>query len=93
MKSALELAMERFGGGQEKNPSFSREQKEQLAELDRIYEAKIVHARMTAKDKSGFLRDPVEAQQLQQDLALEIQALEEKRDREKDKLRRQFTTE
>ncbi len=90
MKSALERAMERFGGDQEQPRSLNQEQKEKLAEIDREYEAKIARARMTAEEKSRYLEDPSEIQQLRQDTGREVEVYEEKREQEKDALRRQF---
>ncbi len=91
MKSALERAMERFGGDEEeKQPPLTEEQKQQLTEIDRKYEAKIARARLTADEKSRYLEDPSEVQQLKLDTAEEVRTYEEKKEQEKDKLRQQF---
>lgn len=88
MKSAYELAMERLGGGVKQ---YTTQQKEQLADLDRIYDAKIAQAKFDAsarQDKAG--RDLEKLKQAQDDLAVEIRSLEERRDRKKEELRQQF---
>ena len=47
MKSAYELAMERMGGGDD-NP-LTDEQKEQIAEIDTKYKAKIAERKIFSK--------------------------------------------
>ncbi len=90
MKSAFELAMEKFGGDEPQGSPLTDEQKRQLAEVDRKYEAKIAHAKLTAREKKPFLESREEEQQLDRDLALEIQTCQEQRERAKEELRRQF---
>lgn len=89
MKSAFELAMERFGGAVQQ---FSVEQKAQLAEVDHLYEAKIAQARFDAKARQERCQgDPEKLSQVQSDLAVEIRSLETRRDRKKEELRQEFT--
>ncbi|MCK5801177.1 MAG: hypothetical protein KAI66_00025 [Lentisphaeria bacterium] len=88
MKSAYELAMERLG-----NPirEYTVEQKVQLSEIDKLYESKIAQARFAALDrrqKAGA--DPEQIKQIQDDQAVEIRSLEERRDGKKNELRKQF---
>lgn len=88
MKSAFELAMERLGGNIRQ---YSDEQKEQLAEVDRLYESKIAQAKFAAADrlkKAG--NDSTQQEQIQNDLAVELRSLEEQRERKKEELRKQF---
>lgn len=88
MKSAFELAMERLGGNIRQ---YSDEQKEQLAEVDRLYESKIAQAKFAATDrlkKAG--NDSAQQEQIQNDLAVELRSLEEQRERKKEELRKQF---
>ncbi|MGI5923469.1 MAG: hypothetical protein ACOX9E_05955 [Lentisphaeria bacterium] len=88
MKSAFELAMERLGGNIRQ---YSDEQKEQLAEVDRLYESKIAQAKFAAADrlkKAG--NDGAQQEQIQNDLAVELRSLEEQRERKKEELRKQF---
>ena len=88
VKSAFELAMERLGGA---TRQYTAEQKEQLAEVDRIFEAKIAQAKFENKaraDKAGD--DQAQLKQIQDDLLVELRSLEERRERQKEQLRRQF---
>ncbi len=88
VKSAFELAMERLGGA---TRQYTAEQKEQLAEVDRIFEAKIAQAKFENKaraDKAGG--DQEQLKQIQDDLLVELRSLEERRERQKEQLRRQF---
>ena len=92
MKSAYELAMERL---QKASPSLSLtdKQKEELAELDSKYRAKIA-------EKELFLRDQIRKAQtegkvdqidsLEKQLASEIRRLQEECEAAKEKLRANF---
>ena len=92
MKSAYELAMERL---QKASPSLSLtdEQKEELAELDSKYRAKIA-------EKELFLKDQIRKAQtegkvddidsLQKQLASEVRRLREECEARKEKLRCSF---
>ncbi len=88
MKSAFELAMERLGGAVQQ---FTAEQKEQLSEVERLYEAKIAQARFEAQARLETCQnDPEKVQQVQADLAVEIRSIEIRRDRKKEELRQGF---
>lgn len=88
MKTAYELAMERLGG---KTTAYTEEQKQQLAEIDSLYESRIVQARFDAQARLAKTpADPESQSQVQSDLAVEIRSLEERRDRKKEELRRQW---
>jgi hypothetical protein len=92
MKSAYELAMERL---QKASPSLSLtdEQKEELAELDSKYRAKIA-------EKELFLKDQIHKAQtegkvddidsLQKQLVSEVRRLQEECEAKKEKLRNSF---
>ena len=92
MKSAYELAMERL---QKASPSLSltEKQKEELADLESKYRAKIA-------EKELFLRDQIRKAQtagkvddidsLQKQLASEIRRLQEECEAKKEKLRVEF---
>ena len=92
MKSAYELAMERL---QKTSPSLSltEKQKEELADLESKYRAKIA-------EKELFLRDQIRKAQtagkvddidsLQKQLASEIRRLQEECEAKKEKLRAEF---
>jgi hypothetical protein len=92
MKSAYELAMERL---QKNAPSvaLTEEQKQQLAEIESTYKAKIA-------EKELFLRDEIrktqatgnfeEMEKLEKQLASEIARLRDDCERKKEKLRASF---
>lgn len=92
MKSAYELAMERL----EKNaPSvtLNSEQKQQIAEIDSTYKARIAEKELFLKDEirkarmSGSLD---EADSLEKQLAIEVRRLQEDCEAKKAKLRQSF---
>lgn len=56
LKSTLDIIMERFGG-KEEPASLSQEQKEQIAEIRRIYQAKMAEARILLKDDENLPRE------------------------------------
>lgn len=86
MKSAFELAMERLGGPAQ---PLSPVQKEQLAEIDKVFEAKIVQAKFSAAARQQECQhDPEKTLQVQDDMLVEISSLESRRERQKDEIRR-----
>jgi len=88
MKSAFELAMERFGGPLKQ---YSDEQKAQLAEIDSNYESQIVQARFAAQARlEKASADLEETRKIQEELADEIRSLEARRERKKEELRKAF---
>lgn len=88
MKSAFELAMERLGGTLHE---YTEEQKEQLAEIDRVFDARIAQARFAARARQEEARnDPAQTRQVQDDLAVELRSLEEQREKKKEALRAEF---
>ena len=88
MKSAFELAMERLGGPVK---HYTDEQKQQLAEIDKVFEAKIAQAKFAAADRKQKAEGDLEKlKQIQDDMVVELASLEEKREAEKERLRRQF---
>lgn len=84
MKSAFELAMERLGGSPLRE--YTAEQKEQLAEIDRKYDAQVAQVRLRPPAPEG------EAD-AQAHLVAELATIEERRQREKDELRQRFAME
>ena len=89
MKSAFELAMERFGGPLR---SYTPEQKAALADIDSSYESQIVQARFAAQARLEKAEgNPEEQKRIQDDLAIEIHSLEERRERKKEELRKSFS--
>ena len=82
MKSAFELAMERFGGPAK---SYSDSQKQQLADVDKDIDAKIAQLKLTSRPA-----DNETPEQREQTLVSEIRRLEAKREERKEALRRSF---
>ena len=95
MKSAYELAMERL---QKVSPSLSLtdKQKEELAELDSKYRAKIAEKELFLKDQirkaqTEGKQDDIDS--LQKQLASEVRRLQEEWEAKKEKLRNEFASE
>ena len=88
MKSAYELAMQRLGGTARQ---YTAAQKEQLADLDRLYDSKIVQAKFEAQARrSGAGTDAAKVKLIDDDLAVEIRSLDARRERKKEELRTAF---
>ena len=92
MKSAYELAMERL---EKKAPtvSLTNEQKEQIAEIDSSYRAKIAEKELFLKDQIRNARgdgkfDEVES--LEKQLSIDVRRLQEDCEEKKEKLRASF---
>ena len=92
MKSAYELAMERLAKSDPNaDKPLTQEQKERLAEIDRIYKGKVA-------EREIFLRERLEAalaegnptaiNEIKSQMANERARLEEERDAEKERVRR-----
>lgn len=92
MKSAYELAMERLNAESPAGTSLSDEQREQLAEIDKVYKAK-------AAEREIFLNKQIadalnkgnhkELQMIQRQKVDEKIRIEEEREMKKDKVRNQ----
>jgi hypothetical protein len=92
MKSAYELAMERL---QKTSPTLSLtdKQKEELAELDSKYRAKIAEKEMFLKDQIRKAQTEGKAEDidsLQKQLVLDVRRLQEECEAKKEKLRAGF---
>jgi ABC-type Na+ efflux pump permease subunit len=88
MKSAYELAMERLGGASQE---YTSEQKTRLAEVDSIYDAKVAQAKINAQTRrAGVAGDREALEQIAQDMTVELASLEERRERDKARLREEF---
>ena len=94
MKSSYELAMERLA---KSDPDSSRpltaEQKKRLAEVDRIYQAKTAEREIFLKqqlEKAYSGRDADEVVKIKRQIASEKIRIEEEREAEKEKVRRQL---
>jgi hypothetical protein len=92
MKSAYELAMERL----EKNAptlSLTKEQKEQIAEIDSTFKARIAERELFLQGKIGEARQSgnfSDAETLENQLAIEVRRLREDCEEKKNKLRASF---
>lgn len=84
MKSAWELALERTGGALNE---ISEEKKTDLAEIDRIYKAKLAEAELSNRRRLGKASKLEEIEQINQDFATETASISSKMEREKDKIR------
>jgi Spy/CpxP family protein refolding chaperone len=92
MKSAYELAMERL---EKKAPTISLtdEQKEQIAEIDSTYRARIAEKELFLKDQIRNARRNGgfdEAEALEKQLGVELRQLQEECAAKKEKLRASF---
>jgi hypothetical protein len=92
MKSAYELAMERL---EKKAPSLALtdEQKQQIAEIDSTFKARIAEKELFLKDqitKALAAGNHEEAESLQKQLSIDIRRLQEDAETKKEKLRGSF---
>lgn len=92
MKSAYELAMERL---EKKEPSIALtdEQKQQIAEVDSTFKARIAEKELFLKDqitKAQSAGNGEEAETLQKQLTIDIRRLQEDAETKKEKLRASF---
>ncbi|MDP6451209.1 MAG: hypothetical protein QF773_10345, partial [Lentisphaeria bacterium] len=77
MKSAYELAMEKFGG--DATPKLTDQQKAEIAEIDNRFKAKIAEAEVMSQQQIGQAGDdPVKVDQMREALATEISRMREK---------------
>ncbi len=75
LKSTLEIIMERFGAKQEP-VSLSQEQKEQIAEIRRIYQAKMAEARILLKEDENL---PRELSRLEKEMEEKVEQIKSRR--------------
>ena len=88
IKSAYELALERMGG--QPGKKLTHQQKAKLAELDRVYSAKIAEEELSLNPKIAAARvagDLEGAQKLEEILRTQVQKLRRKLDAEKEAAR------
>lgn len=83
MKSAYEIAMEKLNAVSGPVKTLSDEQKEQVAEIDKRYDAKIAETKLTYDDKLAAAPQD-EYQNVQDELTSELARFEEKRETEKE---------
>ena len=92
MKSAYELAMERLARAEPAAAPLTAEQKARLAEIDRVYQGKIAEREIFLQQQlAGALAAQKldEADQVRKQIAGEKARLEEERDDEKERVRRE----
>ena len=92
MKSAYELAMERLAKSGPAEPPLSTAQKTRLAEIDRVYQGKTAEREIFLKQQldtalGGQKFD--EADKIRKQIAGEKARLEEEREEEKERVRRE----
>lgn len=91
MKSAYELAMERLAKTDPAGGSLTAEQKNRLAEIDRVFQGKIAEREIFLKqqlDVALAKQEFDEADKLRKQIASEKARLEEEREEEKERVRR-----
>jgi excinuclease UvrABC nuclease subunit len=91
MKSAYELAMERLAKSDPASKSLTPEQKQRLAEIDRVFQGKIAEREIFLKqqlDAALAKQEFDEADKLRKQIASEKARIEEEREDEKERVRR-----
>jgi hypothetical protein len=91
MKSAYELALERLdsrGIERPREDALTDEVRERMAEARRKAEAKVAELEILHRDRKAKLADPAQREEEEEDFRRERRRIEEKRDREIEKLRR-----
>jgi hypothetical protein len=89
MKSAYEIAMERLEREQPSQP-LTDAQREELAEIDKLYEAKVAEKEVKLRDQLAEMMangDQMGAEQLQQQFYHDRKALEAEREERKENVR------
>lgn len=92
MKSAYELAMERLAKADPATAPLSAEKKARLAEIDRVYQGKLAEREISLKQQLAAAlesRNLDEADKIRKQIAGEKARLEEEREDEKERVRRQ----
>ena len=92
MKSAYELAMERLAKSDpDAGKPLSAEQKDRLAEIDRVYQGKLAEREIFLKKQLNDAyadQKGEEVQKIKQQIVSERARLEEEREEEKERVRR-----
>ena len=90
MKSAYEIAMERLAKQEGEQKKLTDRQKEELAEIDRVYDAKIAEKKVVEEPKIASLRRSGQIEEgnaVSESLTMGIKKLEQKREQKKDEVR------
>ena len=92
MKSAYELAMERLAKSDPSgNQPLTAEQKERLADIDRLYKGKLAEREIFLKkqlNEAWAAQNAEEVEKIQKQLVSERAVIEEDREAEKERVRR-----
>ncbi len=83
MKSAYERALERFGPVND----LTEDQKAQIAEISSLYLSKRAGVELGFQQQIAESMDPAESDKFQKQMQIEIAKLNEREEREKDKVR------
>lgn len=92
MKSAYELAMERLAKSDPAGRPLTAEQKARLAEIDRVYQGKLAEREIFLKKQlnDAYAEGKAdEVEKVQQQIASERARIEEEREDEKERVRRE----
>lgn len=84
MKNAYEIAMRRLERESGPTRTLTDEQKQAIAEIDRRYDARAAEAKLTADSARAAATSQEEFDQAQSALVLQLQRLEEQRERDKE---------
>jgi methenyltetrahydromethanopterin cyclohydrolase len=84
MKTAYELAMERLEAASGPTRRLSDDEKAALAEIDKKYDAQVAALRIDSDAKKATASSYAALQELQEELARELAAIEDRRTRDKD---------
>jgi len=85
MKSAYELAMERLAEDSGPSKSLTDDQREQIAEIDRKFDAKVAEEKLGIEGRAAVAPFE-EAMQLRESLASTLASLNDQRENEKQKI-------
>lgn len=86
MKTAYELAMERLEKTSGPTRKLTSEQKTQIGEIEKLYEAKIAELKLSYEPRVQAAQSREEYDGLLAELAAKAAALEEQRESEKEKV-------
>lgn len=91
MKTALQIAMERFGSSEETGPALTTEQKAALAQIEKVFEARAAEKKILLQqriDQARAAGEYAKVEELRQELAAELAKLNRQKEREKQKVRK-----
>ena len=86
MKTAYELAMERLEKASGPTKKLTDDQKAQIAEIEKLYEAKMAELKLSFEARMRAAQSREEWDAMQAELAGKIASLEDQREKEKEKV-------